>query len=88
MLETMERFELDGTRKGHLVQPPCSKQEHPQLRQVFRALSSLTLGVSKDGAPTASLCNLCQCLTRMPVGERLHARKETENQADPNMRHQ
>ena len=28
-----ESFELEGTLKGHLVQHPCSQQEHLQLDQ-------------------------------------------------------
>jgi len=32
-----ESFELEGTLKGHLVQPPCSAQGHLQLHQVLRA---------------------------------------------------
>jgi len=35
-------FKLEGTLKGHLVQPACNEQGHPQLHQVLRALSSLT----------------------------------------------
>ena len=46
---------------------PCTEQGHPQLHQVLRAPSSLTLGVSRDGAPAASLGNLCQCLTTLSV---------------------
>ena len=29
----IELFELEGTSKGHLVQPPCGEQGHPQLHQ-------------------------------------------------------
>jgi len=43
------------------LQLPCNEQGHLQLDQVLRALSSLTLSVSRDGAPTTSLGNLCQC---------------------------
>ena len=32
-----ERFELEGTVKGHLVQLPCSEQGCPQLHQELRA---------------------------------------------------
>ena len=31
-----ESFELEGTVKGHLVQPPCTEQGHPQLHRVLR----------------------------------------------------
>ena len=37
--------------EGHRVQPPCSEHKHPQLHQVLRALSSLTLSVSRDVHP-------------------------------------
>ena len=46
-----------------LMQHPCHEQGHPQLHQVLRASSNLTLSVSGDGASTTSLGNLCQCLT-------------------------
>jgi len=48
---------LEGTPKDQLVQPSCSEQGHLQLHQVLRATSRLTLGVSKDGAPTTQ--HLC-----------------------------
>lgn len=48
----MDLFELEGTLKGHQIQFPCNEQGHLQLRQVLRALSILTLGISRDGAPT------------------------------------
>ena len=67
MYRTIELFELEETLKGHLVQIPCSEQGHLQLHQVLRAPSSLTLRVSKDGASTTSLGNLCQCLTTSTV---------------------
>jgi len=54
----MESLELEGTFKGRLVQLPCHEQGHLQLDQEFRALSSLTLSVSKDGAFAASVGNL------------------------------
>jgi len=41
-------FELEGAFKSHLVQIPCSEQEHLQLDQVLRAPSRLTLGVCRD----------------------------------------
>ena len=63
----IELFELEGTLKGHLVQLPCNEQGHPQLHQVLRSLSSLALGVSRDGVSTTSLGNLCQCLTTLTI---------------------
>ena len=38
-----EWFELEGTSKGRLLPLPCSAQGHPQLHQMLRAPSSLTL---------------------------------------------
>ena len=61
----IESFQLEGTLKGHLVQLPCNKQGHLQLHQELRALGSLTLDVSRDGAPTTFVGNLCQCLTTL-----------------------
>lgn len=34
--ETPERFELEGTFKGHLIQAPCHEQGHLQLDQIFQ----------------------------------------------------
>ena len=68
----MDLLELEGTLKGHLVQLPCSEQGNPQLHQVLRAPSSLTLGVCRDGAPTTSLGNLCQCITTLIVKNLSH----------------
>jgi len=33
----IEWFELEGTTKNYLFQPPCTEQGHPQLHQVLRA---------------------------------------------------
>jgi len=60
-------FELGGTFKGHLVQLLCSKQGYLQLAQVLTAPSILTLSVSRDGAPSASLDKLCQCSSTLTV---------------------
>lgn len=38
---TVEPSELEGTPKGHPVQPPCNAQRHSQLHQVLRTPSSL-----------------------------------------------
>ena len=57
-----ESFELEGTTKGHLVQHPCCEQGHLQLDLVLRALSSLTLSVSRDGASTWATCSSAICL--------------------------
>ena len=50
-----ECFGVEGTFRGHLAQPPCSKQGYFQL----------ALNVSRDGASTTSLGNLCQCFTTL-----------------------
>lgn len=55
-------FGLEGTFKGHLVQPPCTEQ-HLQLDQVAPCPTKVTLSVSRDEAATTSLGSLCQCLT-------------------------
>ena len=64
MTKFIESFQLEGTLTGHL---PCNEQGHLQLDQVLRAPSSLTLGISKDRAPTASLGSLFPCLTTLSV---------------------
>ena len=61
----MESFELEGILEGHLVQLPCTERGHLQLHQVLRAPSSLTSVVSRDGASTTTLDNLCQCFTTL-----------------------
>jgi len=58
--QEVESVVLERTSKDDLVQLSCNDQGHPQLHQVLRAPSSLTLGVSGDGASTNSLGNLCQ----------------------------
>ena len=63
----MDLLELEGIIKDQLIQPPCNDPGHLQLDLVLRALSSLTLNVSKDGAPTTSLGNLFQCLITLTV---------------------
>jgi len=52
---------LEGTFKDNLVQPPYHGQGLLVLG-LFKALSNVTLNISSDGAPTASLGNLLQCL--------------------------
>ena len=63
ILESYE-FESEGSLKSHLVQLSYNEQGHLQLDQGAQSPSSLTLGVSRDGASTTFLCNLCQCFTK------------------------
>jgi len=63
----IESFELEGTLKGHLVQLFHSERRHPQLHQVLRVPSSLSLGVSRDRATTIYLDSLFQCLTILTI---------------------
>jgi len=62
-----EWFGLEGTFKGHLVQPSAISRDIFNWIRLLRALSSLTLNVSRDGASTTSLGNLGQCLTTLSV---------------------
>ena len=55
----MESLELEGTLKGHLFQLLCSEQRVLQIHQVLRALSRLTLSVSRDGASTTPALSAC-----------------------------
>jgi len=59
---------LEGTFKGHLVQPPASmSRDIFNQTRLLRALSNLTLNVSRDGESTTSLGNLCQCFIALSV---------------------
>ena len=69
--EIIESFEPEGTPKGHVAQLPCTEQGRPQVGQELRAWSSLTLNVCRDGAPTTSPGNLCQCPSALIVKKRL-----------------
>ena len=57
----IESFEYERTLKDQLMQLPCNDQGHPQLHQVLRASSNLTLSVSRVGTSTASLDNPFHC---------------------------
>lgn len=48
----------------HLVLTPCHGQRHLSLDQLS---SNLAFNTSRDGAPTTSLGNLCQCLITLRV---------------------
>ena len=54
-------------RKLHSVPNPNHRQSCYPSAQLPRALSNLALSMSRDGAPTASLDSLCQCLTTLRV---------------------
>lgn len=58
-----EWFGLRGTMKISKFQSPCHGKEHLPLDQVLKAPSILALNTSRNGTSTASLDNLCQCLT-------------------------
>lgn len=62
-----ESFGLEGTLKAHLDQLPCNEHGQLQLSQIAQSAPSLTLNVTRDGAPTTSLGNLIQCLTTLTV---------------------
>ncbi|XP_048796174.1 uncharacterized protein LOC125691180 [Lagopus muta] len=52
---------------AHLVPTPCYVQVANQQPRLPRATSSLASNACRDGASTASLGNLCQCLTTLCV---------------------
>ena len=66
-LRIIESLESEGTPEGHLVQLPCNEQGHRSYIRLPRALSSLALKVSRDGASITALGNLFQCLTVFTV---------------------
>ena len=63
----MEWFGLEGTFKGHLVQPPAASRAVFGLMRLLRAPSNRTVNVCRDGGSTTSLGNLCQCFTTLMV---------------------
>ena len=62
-----ESLELKGTIEGHLVQLPAENRDTYSSIMLLRALPSLTLNISRDGASTNFLGNLLQCLTTLTV---------------------
>jgi len=58
---------LEGISGGYLVQLLCNEQGHYSQIRLPRALSSLTLKVSRDRASNTTLGNLLQCLTTLAV---------------------
>jgi len=63
----IEWFGLEGTLKIIWFQPPCDEQGHLPLDQVAQSSIQLALNTAREGAATASLGNLCQCLTTLIV---------------------
>lgn len=61
----IERFGLEGNSKGHLVQPPCSEKDIFHEIIFVRALSSLTLDISRDRISTTNLDKLFQCFSTL-----------------------
>jgi len=55
LIEIIEWFGLEGTFKGHLVQPPAVSRDIFNWIRLLRAPSNLALNVSRDGASTTSL---------------------------------
>ena len=62
---TIEKFGLEGTFKGHLVQPPAMSRDIFTQTRLLRAPSNLTFNVSRDGASTTFLGNLFQYFTTL-----------------------
>jgi len=58
---------LEGTFKGHLVQPPAVSSNIYHWIKLLRAPSNMALNVSRDGASTTSMGNPFQCFTTLTV---------------------
>ena len=61
----VEWFLLEGTLKIIWFQPLYHRQDYQPPAQAAEDPSNLVLNASRDGAPTASLGSLCQCLTTL-----------------------
>ena len=59
----IEWFGLQGTSKVIQFQPPTMARDTFHQTRLLRAPSNLALNTSREGAGTASLGNLFQCLT-------------------------
>lgn len=70
----IESFGLVGTVKGQLLKLPCNKQEHLQLGQIARALSSVTLGVPRHRASATSLFSYDSLVT-IPLSVIIHSQE-------------
>jgi len=62
-----ESFQLEGTFRGHLVQPQAVGRGIFNWIRVLRGPSNLAWNVPSNGAWTTSLGNLCQGLTTLIV---------------------
>ena len=60
-------FRLEGTLKPIQFHPPAMGRDTSHQPRLPKAPSSLALSTSRDGASTASLGSLCQCLTTLTV---------------------
>ena len=63
----IEWLEMEGTLKIIPFQPPAIGRDTSLQTMLLTAPSSLALSVSREGASTASLGNLFQCLTTLRV---------------------
>ena len=62
-----EEFALEGTSRGRLAQPPVMSWDISNSIRLLGAPSNLAWNVSRDGASTTSLSNLCQRFTTLIV---------------------
>jgi len=62
-----EQFGLEGTLKIIWFQPPAVGRDIFHQTRLLRAPSNLAFNTAREGAATASLGNLCQCLTTLRV---------------------
>lgn len=63
--KTKKQLGLEGASGVNLIHLSCSKQDHPE--QVAQGCVQGVLNISKDEGATASLGNLCRCLTTLNV---------------------
>ena len=61
----IEWFGLEGTLKITQLQPPAVGRDISQKPRLPKAPASLALSTARDGASTASLSSLFQCLTTL-----------------------
>ena len=63
--EIIEWFVLEGILKTIQFQPPAMGRDTSHQNRLLKALSSLASNTCRDGASTASLGNLFQCLSTL-----------------------